>query len=253
MSQFSASIRSIKGASITEFRPISDKMAKVISTVVGDMKPAELVERLTAALEGKASPIRGSFRWLEKGRSMIGFVGLVPMVRAYEEKNIEATYRRITANTFMDKNDESIWEVKPGSGGSYLAKKSVDNLAELIEANRVSPRGSMVRMYQVVNAAVRSNEFLAYVDGTNHQVQYGFCLENVEGGHKVLSHTTSEVENVPFDNVVAAFEVDVPKAIQAAVGEYDKKKSIDYYKRLYFYDPAYLEKTIRQVEEMAAA
>jgi hypothetical protein len=252
--RFLSNLRSIRGATITEYTQLTPTTAKVIASIIGDLSPEEFCDRMTAALKNEAAPIRASFRWLDKGRSMIGFVTAVPPVRAYDANTVEAKYRKITANTFMDKSDESIWEVKPGSGGSYLTRKANDNLAELIEAARVSPRGSTARMYQVVQASVNKGELLAYVDGNSNQVHYGFCMEaSADESYKVLSHTTNEVETVPTAHIVAAYEIDIPKNITAAITPADKKNSIDYYKKLYFYDPAYLEKVIREIEETAAA
>lgn len=247
-------IRSIRGASITEFRMYSPKVARVIATFVGEQTPEEATDRLTACLNGLASPIRSSFRWLEKNRSAIGFVSQVTPVRMYDEKTVTAKYQRINANLFMDPSDKSIWETKSGSGGQYLARKGEDNLAELIEAARSSPRGSVPRMMSVMAAAARPQQFVAFVDKDGSAVDYGFCLAPTDDGYNVLSYTTKQTASIERDGVIGVYSLDVPENIKSKVtasAGYQKDASTDYYKRLYSYAPEYLEQVIRQVEQQA--
>jgi hypothetical protein len=251
-------IRNIRGASLTEFRMYSPTVAKVIATFVGDLQADEAAERIQACLNGQAAVIRSSFRWLQKPNSAIGFVTSVPAVRAYDENVVKARYTPITANIFMDEQDKSIWEVKPGSGGQYLSRKSEDNLADLIEASRHSPRGSTPRMASVMSATARNHQFLAFVEPESQSVDYGFCVATEASGYKVLSHTTTSVLDVPRDGIVGVYDLAIPeqilssinpKAVKAAT--MDTQTSIEYYKKAYSYAPDYIESIIRQVEQQA--
>lgn len=254
-------IRSIKGASITEYRMYSPKVARVIASFVGDLTPEDATDRLIACLNGAASPIRSSFRWLEKHRSAIGFVSLTSAVRAFDEKTVTAKYHQVKANLFMDPSDESIWEVKPGSGGQYLAKRGNDNLAELIEAARVSPRGSMPRMSAVMAAAARPQQFVSFVEPDGQVVDYGFCLKADADTYHVLSNTTQQPVEIPRDGIISVHTLDIPAAIRSTIeksgggvkaGFSDSQAVIEYYKRAYAYAPEYVESIIRQIEQQSA-
>lgn len=254
-------IRSIKGASITEFRLYSPKVARVIATFVGEQTPEEATERIMACLDGQATPIRSSFRWLEKNQSAIGFVTTVTPVRSYDENAVNSKYHRINANLFMDPSDETIWEVKPGSGGQYLARKGTDNLAELIEAARTSPRGSTPRMMSVMAAAARTSQFVAFVEPDANVVDYGFCVKSSTTTYQILSSTTQEVCEIPRDGVVGVYTLDIPDQVKAAIskntdtkvkaGFTDAASAIEYYKKAYAYAPDYVESIIRQIEQQS--
>lgn len=256
-----AAIRSIQGVTVTEYDLYSPSVARVICTVVGDMDRLTMSDRLAAVFGGRAAPIRSSFRWLEKNRSALGFVRITQPVRAYSKTEIESKYTRINANLFMDPSDESIWEVKPGSGGSYLARKGEDNLAELIEANRVSPRGSTPRMHSILSAVAKKSNLVAYVEEEAASVDYGFCIHALSGRdrYSILSSTTHKPVEITADGVVGVYEVEIPAAVQAnvratskAIASFDPKDPIEYYKQLYFYAPDYLEKLIVEIEQQAA-
>lgn len=255
---FASALKSVKGVSISEYTLLSAKVARVIVNVVGSVDQREISDRISAIFENKATPIRASFRWLQQGRSAVGFIATQQPVRSFDTAQVQAKYTAIKANMFMDKSDESVWQVKPGSGGSYLSRMGEDNLAELIEASRVSPRGSTPRMSSIVAAVARPREMVAYVDNSG-VVDYGFCLSSSNGDHVVVSSTTNLPTDVVGNCVVGVYEIDVPQNIQKAItsakvtASGDQSAMIDYYKRLYSYSPDYLALVIKEIEAMAAA
>lgn len=254
-----SALRSVRGVSVSEYTMLSPKVARVIANCVGRMNPTEIADRMAAVFENRATAIRSSFRWLHEGRSAIGFVAVQTPVRAFDQKDVGSKYQVIKANMFMDKGDESVWEVKPGSGGNYLARMGEDNLAELIEASRISPRGSTPRMSSVVSASAVAKEFVAFVDIKSGTMDYGFCLSTKEGAHVVMSSTTNQPTDVTAGSVVGVYNIDIPAAAHKAIAgtkviaASDTSGMIDYYKRAYGYAPDYLEKIIKQIEAMAAA
>lgn len=253
-----ASIRSIKSAAITEYTQVSDNVARVIATFVGNMERAEASNRLGAVLKGKARPISASFRWLTEDRRVaIGYVSSVRPVRAFKED--DPAMKKITANLFMDAADESLWELKPGQGGKYLARQGQDNLAELLEASRVSPRGSTPKMRSILTSSARVSQFLAYVDVTSAMMDYGFVTDKTDDSYTVVSSTTNTAASVQSDAVVGIYTIDIPEDKKRAVaskieadGGMSKADQISYWTRLYSYAPEYLAKVITQVEQMSA-
>ena len=258
-----SSITSIKGASISEYRMYSDKIARVVANFVGSLSPTEARDRLIAVLDGQAAPIRGSFRWLEEGRSALGFVALTPQIRSFDAKTVEAKYHKVTANVFMDSSDDSIWEVKPGSGGSYLARKGQESLADLIEAARTGASNGAPRMASIVSASVlnRKNQFMAYISASQGIVDYGFCVgfDKKTDGYKVMSTTTNSVEDVQREGVIGVYSVELPQHIAAGIqtkaasaGPGDVASQEEYWRKAYSYAPDYVEKLCREVEQQAA-
>ena len=261
-----SSITSIRSAAITEFTPISATVAKVIATFVGRMEQQDALDRITAVLGNRARPIQASFRWLEEHRAAIGFVTVSKAVKEFNS-TVEAKMQKINANLFMDQKDESLWKLEQGAGGKYLTRQGTDNLAELLEASRISPRGGTPRMSSILSASVRTKQFAAFVPEDGQMMDYGFCVavgEGAAGGtaYKVQSYTTGQTATVSADAVVGVYSVDIPAHVTAGIGappvakgikaSADTDAQIAYYRKAYAYSPAYVDMLIQQVEHMAS-
>jgi len=261
--------------SITEYRLVNDRVAQVLVQVASDeahrLDKTAVMATLASALNNAASPIENSFRWLVPGHSMLGYVAAVNATRLIEDPTkVEAQgYRLIASNLYLDKNDESLWELKSGAGGRYLARQGRDDLTELIEASRVSPRGSMPRMHSVAAASAAPQTVVAFVNsnglGTPF-VDYGFCVGHQGEKSIIASADSSHPILVSPLEIVGVYGVDTSavreKVVSAAKVEAKAQKltsakmptsdSIEYYKKLYFYAPDYLKKVIKEIEEQAA-
>lgn len=252
----------IRSAAITGFTMLDDKVARVIASVVGDMDPNELGERIAAVTNHEATPVKGSFIWLERGRSLLGYMTTAKKIRPFEEGN--SRYHSVTANLFMDTKDESLWELKPGVGGRYLSRQGNDNLAELLEASRTSPRGSAPRMNSILSASASIHQFVAFIDKSSAAVDYGFCVQsaaNPDASCVVLSTTTSKEVEVAKDYIISRHTVDIPDVIRNSIvraakapvkAGIDKAAMIEYYKKAYVYAPEYIEQIIKQIQGLAA-
>jgi len=249
-----------KAVSVNEFQMINARVARVIATVTGRMSREETIERLTATLKN-AAPVVGSFRWLQERASMVGYVSINHEVRAVEPTTIQAKYRVVAGNLYMDASDESLWEMKDGAGGKYLTRQGHDELAELLEASRNADRGFAPRIRSLVQASAKKQELVAFVSANSNVVEmdYGFCIEAGNRGeqrsYKVLSTTSNTLVEVPSDLVVGVYTVEQPvvagaKPITAAL---DKAAMVEYYKKAYGYAPEYLNKILQQIDEMSAA
>lgn len=256
-----SSIRSVRSAAITEYITISATVAKVIATFVGRMPAQDALDRITAVLGNRARPIQASFRWLEEHRAAIGFVTVSKAVKEFNS-SVEAKMQKMNANLFLDQKDESLWKLEQGSGGKYLTRQGTDNLAELLEASRISPRGGTPRMSSILSASVRTSQFAAFVPEDGQMMDYGFCVGVGEGAYKVQSYTTGQTAVVSQDAVVGVYTVDLPPHITANLGAAPTPKGIkasadtdaqsEYYRKAYAYAPAYVDLLIKQVEQMAA-
>lgn len=264
-----------------EYVMVSPRLAKVTASVSAqsECNQADLLEYISASLTDGLTPIRSSFRWLDKDHtSIVGFVYSPTRIEHCPGGKVAANFRVTAGNLYMDEKDKSLWEMKEGAGGKYLMRKGQDDLTAMLETCRTSPRGSQPRLSQVLNASVEQNEFVAYISEGRRtsEVDYGVVLgAAVNGGIVVLSHLTSEPVAVPKSHVVTAYQLDLKAApklpkekveamlkgklaqasrVEKAADAYTPKLSPqEYWTLQYSYAPAYLEEVLKQVNEMAAA
>lgn len=271
MSKFLDALQGFSGVTIHEARLITPSLARVTATVMGELSDkTSLVEAFSKQLKGTASVVRDSFRFLDN-KTVVGFLHASREVVPVDD-TVKAKFRLVAANMFMDKEDESLWEMKEGAAGKYLARQGHDDLSALLESARTSPRGSTPRLSAVANAAVEPNEMVAFVNATkwSAEVDYGFCTQtNDDGSFRVLSYLTKEVLDVHPDYLVASYEIDradLPKIAKSRISAANgvdplaseqplSNKALnweEYYKLAYCYAPEYVDKVIDQIRKMSA-
>lgn len=261
--------------------PEHARLAKVTCSFSKDhLEQEQAYVAVQAALGKGLMPIKASFRWLDESRrdSAIGFVYQPNHVEFIAGDAVPAHYRQIAGNIYMDENDKSMWDMKQGAGGKYLSRQGVENLSAMLETARVSPRGSQPRMSKVLSAAVGPRELVAFVDigRRSASMDYGVVLSTGDKSTLVLSHTQVEPVTVSNDLIVASYQINskevpaLPKERvdafkkmkaqsashverQRAAGVYDPHLTPqEYWTLQYSYNQAYLDKVLKQVEEMAA-
>lgn len=255
-------------ANITEYRVLNSRVAQVIVQVSSGSDRHSVCSSLTDQLKSLASPVEDSFRWLQKGSSMIGYIAACNSTRVLETDKLDsAKYRLIASNMYLDNSDKTLWELKstPGSSQKYLSRQGHDDLSELVEATRVPPRGSMPRLHSIVNAHAAPKTLVAFVNSIGlgkPNVDYGFCIgSNDKGTILACADYNHPVLVSPFE-IVGVYNVN-PQEIQQIVTAAIKKTtaageklptqdSIEYYKKLYSYAPDYLKKVIKEVQEQSA-
>lgn len=258
-----SSLKNLAPASITEYNLVSDKVARVIVNC-SKARPDQLISRLHDLLGGKATPIRASFRWLVRDESMIGYVATNQETRVVNPEQLTASFRLVanSSNIYLNKEDDSIWELRNGAGGTYLSKTSGDDLGELIESVRASRAGAP-RMASIMAATVQPHEVVAFVhasENTAPDMEYGFCVGKQGDDFLVVTANHEDPVRVAASVVVGCYSVD-QKALGAKVNAatkagiragFDKKPVVEYYKKAYSYDKNYLALVIKQIEEQAA-
>ena len=259
-------IAAMSPVSVSEYQKITANLAKVI-VVCATQDRAALATSLQASLKNRAAPILSSFRWLERGASMVGYVAPIRETVEVDSK-ILASYRLISSaqNLYMKPEEDGLWELRNGAGGQYLSKTAPDDLGELIESVRAgrmgAPRMAQVTLNASATQTSMANRLVAYIsdDGIGRPfTEYGFCvgMKKDTGASIVCSPNATEV--VANDRIVAHYEVDhneirsiVARANRVRANLTDKADVISYYKQLYGYDPEYLSKVIKTIEEQAA-
>ena len=253
-------------ASVTEYSMVNDRVARVIVSTVSNPNTRSLQAALESNLGESVSPVRGSFRWLNSEKSaLIGFVALATPQRLLEKDDpVQAGYRLVARNMYMSQEDQSVWEMKKASAGTYMVRQGQDDLTELLETARVSPRGGVPRMASVVSASAQPTELVAFVNSRGlsaPSVDYGFAVTRNDGSIDVVTASYDKPIHVRANEIVASYTLDANevhrnltqgmerRSIKAGA---DKSASVEYYKKLYSYAPEYLKKVLDEVDEMAA-
>lgn len=225
----------IAAATLSEYKMVTPNLAKVTVSFQEGASRQDIAASLTHALNGAGSAVEGSFRAVGK-TSAIGFVSASKETRPVDTPaEIARNYRILAGNMYLDNKDKSLWELKEGASGKYLARNGVDNLESLIQASRVSPTGSMPRLSRIVSAQVTKHEFVAFIKQSDWStdVSYGFCLANT--GDSLTIVTEDSKETVSADRVVASytFEDKKPKNVKSSVFDQPINTMKEYYKLAY--------------------
>lgn len=242
---------------------VSTGLAKVTCSVSPGASREEIAASVNKALQGAGNVVPGSFRVLS-GNTAVGFVAASREVRPIEKiAEIAKNYRVLSSNMYLDNDDKSLWELKEGASGKYLARNGVDNLESLIQASRVSPTGSIPRLSRVAQASVERHEFVAFVKQTNWttDVAYGFCVKANANGTMTVA-TEDGLETVSNDTVVGSYvtEGKKPKAVNSSVFDQPIKDMKDYYRLAYGGQDGgkgdqaqqdYVDAIIEQIDQMA--
>lgn len=246
--------------SITDYKILANKLARVVIAFTGKHDRESITEAVASQLKHMAVPVENSFR-LIKDSVAVGYVRANTEVRAIDDKNeLRANYKVMASNILMDNKDKTLWEVKKGAGGTFLARHGNEDLSELIDA-AVNRRSDVPRLNQLATASVAPREFVAFASASG-DMDYGFCVaaSKTSDKIKVISVTTCAPVVVPTDAVASVIPVGgakIPLSVHqritaAGISREDANQEKEYYTRLYSYDPDYLAEVIRQIDGTAA-
>jgi len=251
-------------ASVTEYKMINDRLAQVIVSASDRHLSKDIRSSVEASVGEAVSLVRDSFRWLNAEKTaMIGFVALATPQRLLDTDTPEkAGFRMVAKNMYLSEEDESVWEMKKSAAGTYMVRNGHDNLAELLETARVSPRGATPRMASVVNASSMPTEFVAFVNSLGSaqpSMDYGFVVKSDKDGLSVVTATYSKPVTIRHTEVVSSYTLDaqtIEREVRAGAARVnaavDKSDMIDYYKKLYSYAPDYLKLVIKEINEISS-
>jgi hypothetical protein len=248
-------------ATIHDYNMVTPTLARITASIDPEAKKDQICRDVNAALGGSGEVVPGSFRMLDK-TTRVGFVAASREVRPVTTAGeLGKGYKILANNMYLANEDKSLWELKTGVAGKYLARNGADQLEALIQASRVSPTGSIPRLSRVVSAAASPHEIVAFIKQTSTatDLDYGFCVAN-KGGTLTVA-TNAGVETVKVDTVVASYVVEgAKKTIKSDTFTQPVMNMKDYYKRAYggpmgtkgdAAQEAYIEKILQQIDEMA--
>ena len=247
---------------IHDYELMTPTLAKVIVTYTGDLpRHEELRSQISTLFKGFAAPVVASFRKLDRignKNAVIGFVKSVVEIRTLESANAEGgKMRAIASNLLMDETDKSLWEIKTGSTGQYIARQGNDDFKELVGLATARVKG-VPTLNQIAMSSTETKEFAAYVCPVSEEVMHGY----------VVASNNDEIEVVPFGDSDASIKVQEANLIevinldgedQNTLGRMsqsagvDKNAMIEYYKKAYQHSPDYVQKIIDQINQHAFA
>lgn len=251
-------------ASVTEYRMVNDRLAQVIVSASARHTTNELRTAVQASLGDAVAVVRESFRWLTEDKtSMIGFVALATPQRLLDtDKPEKAGYREVAKNMYISTEDESVWELKKSAVGTYMVRNGHDDLSELIETARVSPRGATPRMANIVNASAAPSEFISFVNSFGSampSIDHGFVVSTGKDTFSVVTATYDKPITIRRSEIVSSHSLDDKEVHQAYLAgakrvnaAIDKPKTAEYYKKLYSYAPDYLKLVLKEISEMSS-
>jgi hypothetical protein len=242
---------------ITDYEVLTPTLARVVVSYTGAPTRARIVDMILSKFDRLAAPVENSFRQVKAGVA-VGFIRANREVRVVDDNEIRASYRVMSSNIMMDNRDRSLWEVREGRGGKFLARHGQEDLSELVEA-QVFRRTDIPALRNIATAAAVKNEFASFVSKTG-DMDHGFVLATSKDKSRiqVMSVTTKMPEVVDMVCVTALARVPVPKSfkaqmVKAGISTEDKTQAKDYWEKLYSYDPDYLAMVKEQVDETTFA
>ena len=236
---------------ITDFKMKSETLAKVVVSFTGSQTKDELRASLLQKFDGLAAPVEDSFRIVKAGVA-VGFIRANKEIRVVNDKELRAAYRVMSSNIMMDNTDKSLWEIREGKAGKFLARHGHEDLSELVNAS-VNRRQEIpgIRHIQIAKAA--RGEFVSFVSKSG-DLDHGFAVASSATQVKVVSLASKSPVVVDYDTVTAISQIPIHKAFAkkmatAGISRQEKDKEITYYTELYSWAPDYLEEKTRQINE----
>jgi hypothetical protein len=232
-------------------------LAKVMISFTGKFNKESIRAALREQLDNRAAPVEDSFREVKAGVA-VGFLRANKELRVLDQKELRASYRAMgSSNIMMSEVDNSLWEVKQGKGGTYLARHGNEDLSELVNANVDRRRTEVPGIRHLSMAKAAAGEFAAFVTKSG-DMDYGFVVASNAEKIKVVSHTSQVATVVGYEMVTSISRVPVPKSFvqkmaTAGISRADKQQAIEYWNQLYSYNPAYLKDVVDQVNEDTVA
>lgn len=239
----------MKTVNIIDYRLKSSILAKVLVSYTGSPSKAEMRDLLAKKMGYSAIPVASSFKQVRPGLA-VGFLRANRAVRTPSRTEMKAGYRVMSSNILMDNGDKSLWEVKEGTTGRYLARHGQEDLSGLIEAS-LERRSDMPGLRHLAIAKAARSEVVAFVDAEG-DLDHGFAVATADDQVKVLSFTRRVPMNVSYDNVVSISPVEISASVNKVVAGMltpeQKRNEKAYYETLYSYAPQYMREILDSID-----
>lgn len=246
---------------VHDYQMVTPTLARVVLSYTGTMPDdsQSFRNQVASLFNQEATAVEGSFSALTRSgeiKSIIGFVKASTQVVPYEEAvtaDTKGNFKAMASNLLMDQTDNSLWEVKSGATGKYLAKQGHSDLSELVHMATANVHG-IPKFKQIATVPCAATEFACFVDKDSQEVMNGFVVASSEDSIKVLCFETNQVVEAGYDQLVEVNELtaeeakikDMEMSAETAANE---STIIEYYRKAYPYAPEYVQKLIDMIKQ----
>ncbi len=258
-------------------------VAPVVVVVNREGTKAQMLEAVSAALQGAAMPIANTFQPVMSNGAdaFVGFVKANAQTRISTDAEV-AKMTVMAGNMLLDAEDDSLWKVRDAThGGKVLERHGQDSLSRLLETAKVHVDRAP-EMANVSMGGVAVGDYACFIDPVTANIRYGVVVAEAEtpelhtnpeahdeeGGEthtspaEELEIPEAEVEILPVAGmeplkvkaslVVMAAEMDgsekVPDVLPPREGS-AKERLTNYYSRLFRYNQPYFRKMEAIIEQ----
>jgi hypothetical protein len=192
-SKFRSKMRNSIHATLHDYEQTTPKLARAVicfNTDQGDH--GDMYAAITAALDGKAVAVEGSFRQIHSHTlpTFVGFVRSNTEVLDFDEAQ-KRGMRAVASNVLMDASDESTWEVRHAAGAKLLVRQGVEDLSGVLATAKVSIQRTPV-LSHIVNELPPTRSFCAFVDPATTTTRYGYVVKSASDMVTILPFPTEE-------------------------------------------------------------
>lgn len=251
----------LPAATVTSYEEIGDGIAMVVvqhSTNAG----RELNRKaLAKTLGDKARPIEGSFRRINDAHQTrlvsVGYVVAAELVEELSEAR-ESKMKVVAKNVLMDDSDRTLWDVTESNGQKYIRRQTAENINDVL-STIASTKIDVPRAETLGFAAPCKQDYVAYVDATTASLKFGYVVASDGDTAQVLPRDGDALTTIASALIVALqHKVDTRDnylsrsltKVEAKLTDPDKLK--EYYKRVYSYDPAFLNLVEQTIDKSAS-
>lgn len=222
----------------------------------------QILAALSNATDNRLCAVSGSVTVVQDGRlnAMVRAV-MAPARSVLPYEGNAEKMQALSKNMFIDQ-DDAIWTVSSGDMGKVLIKKNVvESEADLMSMMQsVSSVGftatdpaanRTVETHMAALSAAETGDMVSYISPSTDKIEVGAVAFGYEEGGKFTvvplgsESATSEVvaSSALVGRLPSAQLDDWPSIEHASLsGSVDPNKLVDYYRRVFYYDPSYFEK-----------
>lgn len=228
-------------ANLETVEQVNERLVRVVAAFNRLPSASEVASIMGQHFGQKLEVVPHSWRVREESAKIVlsGFMRSKPEVRDAKES---ANLKMVVANVFMDESDNSIWQQQ----GNQLVKTKTEDLSELVAIasvqpiNRREPKLALASVQPYVGPT--NTQYVAFVDPVTASLSFGARI-----GEDHVYDPVNGVAEIAQNLVVHVVNLNGQDRIEVAgVNASDADAMVDYYAKVYEYDPEYFA----QLEDM---
>lgn len=225
----------ISTVALNDYKMVTPVLARTVITWTGAPTAKDIHSTVSAGLKNRASLVESSFRQIAPNAA-VGFIRHQPAIEPFDDRVVRAHFKVMgsSKNIMMDTRDRTLWQIKDGPGGKFLACTGQEQLAELIEA-QVSGAGNGPALRRLQKLTASAGEFAAFVNASG-DMDYGYVTRADDVKFEAFSVIARTCTTQKNEASVSFSQLPVMRrhheAVVAALGSQGKNAEA-YYREMY--------------------